>query len=269
MYTVVHIEQSEFFSNIIKVMLEEQGYEYINTDNFSEACYIIENNDVDLIITSLLAKGGSIEEFIKDINSSDKKEIPIFVVTGDNINEKKKSLFNLGISDYILKEDLQEEISKHVQAVLEEDGYMRDLREAKIAIVEDSSLEYAIVRDILKNYGIENLELYKTGKELIDSNKTYDIYLIDLVLQNEYGKNIIRQIRRNNIKATIIAITSLSNSKTLSSILGAGADDFILKPVDKGLFIAKLKSNIRIYSLNKKINTYFREIEIKNKGTVK
>ncbi|CDI49827.1 response regulator, partial [Clostridium tetani] len=167
MYTVLYIEQSGFFSNIIRVILEKQGYAYINTDSFSEAHYIIENNDVDLIITSLLAKGGSIEEFIKDINSSDKKEIPIFVVTGDNINEKKKSLFNLGISDYILKEDLQEEISKHVQAVLEEDGYMRDLREAKIVVVEDSSLEYAIVRDILKKYGIENLEFYKTGKELI------------------------------------------------------------------------------------------------------
>ncbi|MCR1971685.1 response regulator [Clostridium cochlearium] len=259
MYTVLHIEQSEFFYNMVRMMLEKQGYNYINTDSFNEAHYILENNDVDLIITSLLAKGGSIEGFIKDVNSSDKREIPIFVVTGDNIDEKKKNLFNLGISDYILKEDLQDEISKHVEAVLEDDEHMRNLREAKIAIVEDSSLEYVIAKDILKKYGIEKLDFYKTGKELMDSGKKYDIYLVDLVLQNEYGKNVIRQIRRNNIKATIIAITSLDNTKTLSSILNAGADDFILKPLDEGLFIAKLKSNIRIYTLNKKINKYLKE----------
>lgn len=258
MYTVLHIEQSEFFYNMVRKMLEEQGYEYINTDSFNDAHYIMENNDVDLIITSLLAKGGTIEDFIKEVNSSNKREIPIFVVTGDNINEKKKGLFNLGISDYILKENLQDEIYKHVQAVLEDDEHMKNLREARIAIVDDSSLEYVIVRDILKKYQVENLEFYRTGKDLMDSGKNYDIYLVDLILQNEYGKNIIRQIRRNNIKANIIAITSLDNTKTLSSVLNAGADDFILKPLEEGLFIAKLKSNIRIYTLNKKISAYLK-----------
>ncbi len=78
------------------------------------------------------------------------------------------------------------------------------------------------------------------------------MYLIDMVLENEFGKTLIRQIRRNNINSSIIAVTVLDNNKTLSNILNCGADDIINKPLDEKLFIAKLKSNIRIYTLNKK-----------------
>ncbi|KAJ48682.1 response regulator [Clostridium tetanomorphum DSM 665] len=36
MYTVLHIEPSEFFSNMVKGILEEKGYDYIWTDSFNE-----------------------------------------------------------------------------------------------------------------------------------------------------------------------------------------------------------------------------------------
>lgn len=105
---------------------------------------------------------------------------------------------------------------------------------------------------MLARYGIQNVDYYNSGKELFNSNKKYDMYLIDMVLENEFGKTLIRQIRRNNINSSIIAVTVLDNNKTLSNILNCGADDIINKPLDEKLFIAKLKSNIRIYTLNKK-----------------
>ncbi|WP_027624858.1 response regulator [Clostridium lundense] len=261
MYTVLHIEPSEFCSNIVKNILQEKGYDYIWTDSFKEANAILYECEVDLIITSLLGREGEIESFVSNFNTSNKGEIPIFVVTGDNIDEKKKKLFNLGISDYILKENLQEEISKHIEAVFQEDQYMVELREARIAIVDDSSFESAIEEDLLKKYGVNNYDYYKSGRDLIESGKKYDIYLIDMLLKNEFGKNIIRYIRRNNKKATIIAVTVLNNPKTLAGIINAGADDFINKPIDENLFITKLKSNIRIYSLNKKINSFVKNMK--------
>ena len=81
---------------------------------------------------------------------------------------------------------------------------------------------------------------------------------IYIILKNEFGKDIIRKIRRSNIDSSIIAVTALDNNKALSKILDCGADDFITKPIDEELFIAKLKSNVRIYSLQKKLDKFIK-----------
>lgn len=261
MYTVLHIEHSDFFRKMVKNVLSSKGYNYIYAEDFKEAYEIIYEYDVDLIITSLIPEGDSIENFIETINKSNKGEIPIFVVTGNSMDEDKKRILNLGVSDYILKDHFMEEISKHVNSVFQVDQYMKDLRESKIAIVDDSSVESTIEEDMLKKHGIKNIDYYKSGNELLSSGKKYDLYLVDLVLKNEFGKNIIMHIRRNNITSSIIAVTGIHNSKTLSSILNTGADDFITKPIDEELFIAKLRSNIRVYSMNKKFKEILKEIK--------
>ncbi|WP_061320381.1 response regulator [Clostridium botulinum] len=263
MYTVLHIEQSDFFCKMVENILREKNYDYIATDSFNEAYNLINEYDIDLIITSLYGKGGDIEDFIKNIGYMDSNEIPIFIVTSDNDHEKKKNLLNLGVFDYLLKDDLKEEITKHVDAVFQDDEYMKNLKEAKIAIIDDNSFDCTLEKDMLARYGIQNVDYYNSGKELFNSNKKYDMYLIDMVLENEFGKTLIRQIRRNNINSSIIAVTVLDNNKTLSNILNCGADDIINKPLDENLFISKLKSNIRIYTLNKKIKSILKEMKNK------
>ncbi len=123
MYTVLHIEQSDFFCKMIENILREKSYDYISTDSFNDAYNLIKEYDIDLIITSLYGKGGNIEDFIKNINCMNSDDIPIFIVTSDNDHEKKKNLLNLGVFDYLLKDDLKEEITKHVDAVFQDDEY--------------------------------------------------------------------------------------------------------------------------------------------------
>lgn len=251
MYTVLHVEQSEFFLKMARNIIEEKQYKYIATNDINEAITILENNKIDLVITSFYPTGGSVEELIKEVNS--KYEAPIFVVTSNNIDANKKDLINLGVTEYILKNDFEEEIGKHINYVFRYDKYMNDLREAKIAVVEDSNLEKEFQKEIFYRYNIKNIDFYESGDELEKSRKEYDIYLVDIVLKNEFGKELIRKLRVNNIEAIIIAVTGLDNTKTLASILDAGANDIINKPIDESLFISKLKSNIRVYTLNKEI----------------
>lgn len=252
MCNILHIEQSSFFSKLVKKIIQEKGHNYINVKDFDEARGILNSQNVSLIISSLYAKGGNIEEFVEAVN--ERFDIPIFVVTSEDMDDKRKGLVNLGISEYILKKDLEEEIRKYLDNAFREDEYMKDLQEVNIAIVEDNDFFIELEKEILRNRKIYNVDYYKDGKSLIDSGKIYDIYLIDIILKNEFGKDIIRKIRRNNIDSSIIAVTALDNNKALSKILDSGADDFINKPIDEELFIAKLKSNIRIYNLQKKID---------------
>ena len=252
MYTVLHIEQSEFFCKAAKEILESNDYQYIHTDNFNEAIGLIDEFDVDLVVTSLYAEGCTVEEFVATIKEK-YPEKPIFVVTGDSMGEERKKLIDLGIKEYIFKEEFKEEFIKYVNMAFAEDQYTKGLQEAKIAIVEDSHLEMLFTKHILSKYNLKNIDYFKTGSELIKKNKKYDIYLIDIVLKDEFGKDIIRKLRRDNIDSTIIAVTGLHNPKVQAEILDSGANDIIVKPLEEDLFISKLKTYIRFYTLNKKL----------------
>lgn len=256
MYNILHIEQSGFFSKLLEKIVKEKGHKYINVRDFNEARDVLNSQNVSLIISSLYANGGDIEEFVEAINK--RFDIPIFVVTSEDMDDKRKDLVNIGISEYILKKDLEEEVRNYLDSIFRTDEYMRDLQEANIAIVEDNEFFIELEKEILRSRRIYNVDYYKDGKSLIDSGKKYDIYLIDIILKNEFGKDIIRKIRRSNIDSSIIAVTALDNNKALSKILDCGADDFITKPIDEELFIAKLKSNVRIYSLQKKLDKFIK-----------
>lgn len=260
MYKVLHIEKSELFRKMLRNILDKKGYFYVATDSFKEASEILETECINLIITSFIAEDGTVEQFISEVNSSKHSEIPIFLVTSNEMDKDKKRIMNLGITDYITKDSFLEEISKHIDVVFQEDQYMNDLKEANIAVLDDSKFELTMDKDILDKYNIKNVDYYSLGSDLLESNKKYDIYLIDIVLNHEFGKNIIMNIRRNNINASIIAVTGITNPKTISSVLSTGADDFIAKPIEENLFIAKLKSNVRLYSLNRQVKKLLKEI---------
>ena len=79
--------------------------------------------------------------------------------------------------------------------------------------------------------------------------KVFDIYLIDLILPQMTGKEVMQRIRKDNPSAIIILISSINNYKTISEILDLGADDYLIKPFDRSIFIAKIKSHLRTYLL--------------------
>ena len=252
MNNILHIEQSVFFETMVEEIVLEKGYKYINVKDVFKAKEVLEDKDIDLIITSLYSNNGEVEEFLKFVNR--KYDIPVFIVTSDDIDDSRKNIINLGVNEYILKKDLEVEIRKYLDTVFRTDEYMKDLQEAKIALVEDNDMYTRISKGILKKYNILNVDYYKDGQSLLESKKVYDLYLIDIILKNEFGKDLIRKIRRDNIDSSIIAVTALDNNKALANILDSGADDFITKPIDEELYIAKLKTNIRIYNMQKKIN---------------
>lgn len=264
MYTILHLEQGDFIKKLVRTILLENGFNCISV-NTSEEFFNILNTPkqkIDLIITSLLITDNTIENFMRTINTSSHKDVPVFVVTGNNIEENKKRVLNLGVSDYITKDCLADELLKQIRLMLVEDELIECLREAKIAVVDDNEFDRTIIKDILDEYNIINVDFYSSGQALIESSKKYDLYLIDIVLEKEFGKNIILRLRRDNIESSILVVSSLTNTKTLASMLNAGANDYIRKPIQKEIFIAKLKSNIRTFGIIKKMKKQYQSLNL-------
>jgi two-component system response regulator QseB len=71
--------------------------------------------------------------------------------------------------------------------------------------------------------------------------KHFDMVILDLKLPKLSGKDILKNMRSNNINIPIIILTAYDNETEFAEDFGIGADDYITKPFD----LDKLCSRIR------------------------
>jgi CheY-like chemotaxis protein len=105
----------------------------------------------------------------------------------------------------------------------------------KILIVEDNENNRRLVRDVLVYYGYETVEA-ENGEEGIRTAKeqTPDLIIMDLQMPVLNGYDAIR-IMKNDPETKyikILAVTSFAMAGDRETILEAGADDYIAKPIN-------------------------------------
>jgi len=117
--------------------------------------------------------------------------------------------------------------------------------ENKIILIEDDEEIRNIVRDYLS--GESEVFSFGDGKTAIQTIKNYDEYslvLIDLMLPDMNGMEIIKAIRQAST-IPIIIITAKDNDTDKSLGLNLGADDYVVKPFSLIELTARIKANIR------------------------
>ena len=96
------------------------------------------------------------------------------------------------------KNKVNEALIKYIDNIFKMDKYLQILKEKEIAVIEDSHFSRLHLKDIFDRYKIKSVRYFESGTELAESKKIYDIYLVDLVLQDEFGKNIIAELREKS-----------------------------------------------------------------------
>lgn len=100
-----------------------------------------------------------------------------------------------------------------------------------ILVVDDSEINRRVISLMLKKLG-HRADMSENGAEAIEAleYRHYDLVLMDIempVMDGLEATRIIRQRWRQ--KSKIIAVTALADCR--DACLGAGADDFIAKPL--------------------------------------
>ncbi len=219
-----------------------------------EALTYLSSNTVDLVITALEFDDGDAESLILDMPQAAKKEIPVVVVTSSDSLELRERLFSLGVVDYILKSDVNEDHFKHFFATISaEDELSRFMRDMNIAILDDSPVILKVIHRILDMSGFHFMDFYGLPQELLKSGKTYDLYLIDMVLPELSGDKVIKELRSVHPNTIIISMSQFTGEKSIATVLMAGADDYIHKPFDAASLISRIKINVRSYQYKKRL----------------
>ncbi len=126
---------------------------------------------------------------------------------------------------------------------------MEKERRPKILIVDDEDSARSTLEALL--YSVDyKLRFAKNAAEALDALKKDDIDLIllDVMMPVMDGLEACRVIKSNNswCHIPIILVTALQDKEDLKRGLGAGADDFISKPVNGVELRARVRSMLRI-----------------------
>ena len=117
----------------------------------------------------------------------------------------------------------------------------------KILIVED---EYTLADIISMKLKEEKylVDVALDGEKGLDDalTDTYDLIILDIMLPKINGIEILKEIKRNNIKSKVIMLTSKSTLEDKLLGFNIGANDYITKPFHMEELIARVNVQLRI-----------------------
>lgn len=120
---------------------------------------------------------------------------------------------------------------------------------AKIRIVEDDATIRALLEMALMGAGYTDIASSARGDEgllMVERDKP-DVLLLDVMLPGLDGFSVARRVReKSELSATrIIMLTARTASEDIVRGLEVGADDYVTKPFDRKVLLARIKAVLR------------------------
>lgn len=116
----------------------------------------------------------------------------------------------------------------------------------RVLLVEDDSSTAKSIELMLHSEGfiVDTTDLGEDGLE-IGKLYDYDIILLDLMLPDIDGYEVLRRLRSARVNTPILILSGLTELDHKIKGLGFGADDYLTKPFDKRELIARIQAIVR------------------------
>ncbi len=111
----------------------------------------------------------------------------------------------------------------------------------KVLVIDDDLVITDMLTDLLKAEGFE-VHVRNSGREGINAVRDIqpDVILLDLMMPGMNGWQVCREIRSFS-PIPILILSAVVDSQDVIRALDEGADDYMVKPVTRGVLAARLK----------------------------
>ena len=116
----------------------------------------------------------------------------------------------------------------------------------RVLLVEDDPTTQQSIQMMLEseNMIVDATDLGEDGLE-IGKLYDYDIILLDIMLPDMDGFEVLRRLRDSRVKTPILILSGLTQSESKVKGLKTGADDYMTKPFDKAELLARMQAIVR------------------------
>lgn len=126
-----------------------------------------------------------------------------------------------------------------------------------ILVVDDNPINLTIIEKILNSEGYTDIKLLHSAYELFDYlqidaphkiHRSVDLILLDLMMPEIDGIEACRRIQQDDeLKhIPIIFVTAMGDSFKMAEALNVGANDYVMKPINKIELMARIRVALRL-----------------------
>lgn len=129
------------------------------------------------------------------------------------------------------------------------------MRKASILVVDDNKITTKLLRRYLEANGYEAREAFD-GIDCLEKveEKQPDAIVLDVMMPRMDGYETVKKLKEQDHTKHIpvVIVTALNDVPNQLKSIDSGADDFLSKPIEEKLLIAKVKllSTLNIHALN-------------------
>ena len=126
-------------------------------------------------------------------------------------------------------------------------------KNTKILVVDDSETNLVLLEAILEDDGFEVEIAFSVKEAELSLKKSIpDLILLDILMPNENGFDLLKRLKKNNdfSQIPIIIVTAFANDENKLISRELGAKDIIEKPINIPDFLRKVHNALPIQNLS-------------------
>ncbi len=176
---------------------------------------------------------------------------PIIMVTAEKEKTQVLAAFKAGANDYIMKPFEPRQSAVRILNVLAYARHAAERAPSQMALVVDDS---PLVRKILANTlrrecRFQEIMQVGDGKLAVEAAKEndFDLILLDWNMPEMTGIEALRAIREFRKRTPIVMVTSENDGARVVEALDAGANNYIIKPIEPQTLSEKIRQIMLVH----------------------
>ncbi|NUJ39716.1 response regulator [Pseudoalteromonas sp. 0303] len=257
------------------------------SSNGNQALSLLHNNKVDIIITELQLPEMDGIELLSNIRADEKlSNIPVVIMSANIEHSEVIRAINSGVSEYVVKpfsgKILCERLIRALDNPIKKSSLQRANKQSKdnaklekqsieVLVVDDSIDNIEIISEILcKNYNVRVATSGEKALRICNGDHKPDLILLDIMMPEIDGFEVCKRLKSNpeTQHISIIFISAMDQEEEIVRGLELGAVDYITKPVNQSIVLARVNVHSRLVETNKlmreQIDTFVENLRLRD-----
>jgi sigma-B regulation protein RsbU (phosphoserine phosphatase) len=256
-------EDDPVWRELICSRLANWGYEVIVTQNGTEAMTALRKKDApSLAILDWMMPGMDGLEICRRVREVN-RAVYLILLTVRGSKENVVEGLGAGADDYLVKPFYKNELHARILVGLRVMALqtappepspstgLDTVSKTRILVAEDDSVSRELLCSQLANWSYEVI-VTQNGTEAMTTLRKKDapsLAILDWMMPGMDGLEICRRVREVNRAVYLILLTARGSKENVIEGLGAGADDYLIKPFDKNELQARILIGLRVMAL--------------------
>lgn len=271
---------------VLEAKLTSEYYEVITAGSGPEALDAAVQQKPDLILLDVMMPGMDGFEVCRRLKASpDTAHVPVIMVTALGDPEDRVQGLSAGADDFLTKPVDDVAMFARVRSLLRVKLMLDELRmrertsaslgvisppvpnpeedyaNSKILLVEDNPRDQARLTRMIE--GQFRIEMVADGSEALARARQveYDSVVVSLALQNPDGLRLCSQFRttEETRNVPILLLVGPDDQKQLVKGLEIGVTDYVVRPIDRNEFIARLRAQVRRKRYQERLRLHYQQ----------